>query len=320
MRSKTRIVLPEATGLAPMISGWSITPLWLLLAFFVAAACAFIAFALLTFCESTPGREDWKKFLAAFAGTALALSGGFGSLMLQQENQSQQKQTEELALTQRKLNEENGQMKARLLYSVAQKKFELQFFLVNRLLPKVIARICDPTLVRDERDERLRDISSPLDPTELQFMKETFEKLFSAGAYERNVLNRLMRETGFAARVTQGMLSHFLLVELELNVGGPNLLSQSIEFIAVDDSEVYCRHARKVQRTLGHLIRDVMKLQLSTCAAYALIGLPTEESVKQSAPILSRINGFDPGAEEGQPARIQEFLNDLVSSAGSARF
>ena len=137
------------------------TPLWLLLAFFAAAACAFIAFALLTFCESTPGREDWKKFLGAFAGTALALSGGFGSLMLQQENQSQQKQTEELALTQRKLSEENGQMKARLLYSVAQKKFELQFFLVGRLDPKAIARICDSALDRQARDERFQDISPP---------------------------------------------------------------------------------------------------------------------------------------------------------------
>jgi len=146
-------------------------------------------------------------------------------------------------------------------------------------------------------------------------MKETFEKLFSVEAYERNVLNRLMRETGFAARITQRMLSHFLQHELELNVGGPKLLSQSLEFITADDSEVYCRHARKVQRTLSHLIRNVMKLQLSTCAAYAIIGLPTEESFKQSAPILSRIEEFYP--DEGQPARIQEFLNDLVSGLDS---
>jgi hypothetical protein len=63
------------------VLAWLTAPLSLLLLFFVAAFVAFIWFGVLTHKESTPRREDWKKFLGSFSGTALALSVGFGSLI-----------------------------------------------------------------------------------------------------------------------------------------------------------------------------------------------------------------------------------------------
>src|ERR1700720_4859121 len=100
------------------------TPFLPLVIFFMATAVAITAFVWLTFKESTPRIDDWKKFLGPFTATALALAVGFLSLTLQQSYQSDQNRNEQRIQFERRQDEENGQLKARLLYSVAQKKWE----------------------------------------------------------------------------------------------------------------------------------------------------------------------------------------------------
>jgi hypothetical protein len=279
---------------------WLTAPASLLLLFFLAAAAAFIWFGVLTRKKSTPRREDWKKFLSSFSGTALALSVGFGSLMLQQHNQLRQKKTDE-----------NSQIKSRLIYSVAQKKLELTLFLLDRLRPATVAKICDVAMDEQARDAVLRDVAAPLDNADTKFFRDFFDKFFATEGYDRSVLSRLMKETSLPSRIDQDALSSFLSYELELNSGAPKLMPQILEFIATDQSAVFCSQVKKLPRSLKFVIRDVMRLQLLSCATLAIIELPTEESVSRSGLILATIVRFRLGSEQENPVRIQTLIDDL---------
>jgi hypothetical protein len=128
-----------------------------------------------------------------------------------------------------------------------------------------------------------------------------------------------MKETSFPARVTQEMLSEFLANELELSFVGPKLISQSIEFYSIERSETFCNRFKIVEPDISNLIRDVTKLQLFTCAAFALIELPTNESLNRSTAILRLIQRFYPGSEEERSARIQKFLAYLEANVGERK-
>jgi hypothetical protein len=291
-------------------------PLWLLFIFFMIAAAAFVWFWVLTYKVSTSRREDWKKFLSSFAGTALALSVGFASIMLQQSNQQQQRQSDELGQAQRKIAQENGQIRARLLYSITQKKFELQFFTSSELLSRNTEPICDPSLERAKRDELLRNLL-PGNISDMQFTRELLERLFSTTAYERSPLNRLLTETGFAARVTPALSSDFLSNELELTVGGPRVISQLFELLEIDQREKLCDRLEVVYKFVSDVARTTMKTQLLSCAAYAIVELPKDEGVERSRRVVELVRGFSPAPADGRESSIKSFLAALESSVGS---
>jgi hypothetical protein len=284
---------------------------------------AFVWFWILTYKASTPRHEDWKKFLSSFAGTALALSVGFASIMLQQHNQLQQRQSDEAVQIQRKIAEENGQMKARLLYSITQKKFELQFFQPSASDQEHIGKLCDKNADLETKTEAFKALRDTGSLSDTEFMKDVMERLFSTSSYERNTLNRLLTETGFASRVGQTTLGDFLAKELSLTVAAPRIMPQIFEFLASDQFPSQDRIDRFCTQTenLTNLVGDVMTMQLLSCAAYAIIELPKTESIDRSRKIVDLIQAFAPGngSADEKAKRIQQLVATLENEVGPAK-
>jgi hypothetical protein len=164
------------------------------------------------------------------------------------------------------------------------------------------------------RDAVLRGIKAPIDNAEATFFKEVFAKMFSTEGYDRNVLSRLMKETALASRIDQNVLNRFLNYELELNIGAPTLLPQILNFIATDQSAIFCDQVKKLPSAMKFMIRDVMKLQLLSCTTLAIIELPTEESVRRSRLVFTTIEAFRPGsAQEPIVSELEKNVGDDVS-------
>ncbi len=290
----------------------------LLLALFSALAIgAFAAFAVLAYCDNTPRREDWKKFLSSFAGTALGLSVGFMSLMLQQQSQSTQSLANEEKEVLRKINEETAQIRAHLLYSIVQKKFELSLFLeAASMKDKTSEEMCDPATEQRLRQERFREVRKDTvqDQERWQEDKQFASQLFSNSVYERNSLLKMMKETKFPARIPSEMSSGFLERELELHVAGPLLAAQLLELPSIESVETLCRRLSKFQSDRSALIRTVIKLQLSTCGAFASIGnLTPADGIEKARVVHKLVDDFSPRSS----AEVDKFLGSLAAGLGS---
>jgi len=290
------------------------TPLVLLLTFFALAMIAFLVFAVLTFMASTTQREDWKKFLGSFAGTALGLSVGFGSFMLQQANQSTQRQ-----------NEEIGNIKARLLYSIVQKKFEIDSFPGNGPLaiPKDF-EICNSAADVQARYVKLQELRAGVDADEMQFTKEMADKLFSSVSYERNAINKLLKETSLPTRIDQDMLRQLLTLELQVDIEIPETISSMIDLvnlkeIGIKEMDKFCNRARNIRRLQDQLVDAAPELQLTTCVAYAIIGLPKEQSLNKSKSISARIQSVTLGSDDERSSRIEKFQADLLAELADVK-
>jgi hypothetical protein len=289
------------------------SPIVLLALFALLALGAFAAFTVLTYLQTTPRREDWKKFLSSFAGTTLGLSVGFISFMLQQQSQSAQTATAEQQQIKRKLDEENGQIRARLLYSITQKRFELIPFM-DFNAPNDRKAICDKSVDRSQREQRFQRRNNRMEQTEYQVFSERVSQLFSTQAYERNSLLRLMRETSLPMRISEGMLGKFLENELALQIVAPSLLTKILKLGVAGTLETYCTDAEALARDHRQLIENTTDLQLSSCAAFAVVGLPISESIDKSSNLRVLINGFRLGSDESG-----KFLASLEEAAGAAK-
>lgn len=293
------------------------TAAWVLVSvFFAVAVATFVGFAILSFKQTTPIKEDWKKFLSAFSGTALALSVGFGSLMLQQKG----KLDEERAQAQRKMDDENAQMRARLLYSIAQKKFDLDIFKSKESLDQIAAHeVCDSNEEEKIRDEHLAQVHSSRDGETTKFARDIFDRLFSTSGYERGTLNRLLMETSLPTRINQDMLDRFLSIELELRVGGPLLLSQGFELSSINRSKTFCERFKVIKDRRDSLLEDAAKLQLATCVAYAIMGLPTDLGLEKSTSVFPVIDSLRSEQGEEKAARNKRFLVDVDAKIGDGK-
>jgi hypothetical protein len=261
-----------------MIAAWALVSV-----FFAVALVTFLGFVALSFTQTTPVKEDWKKFCSAFAGTALALSVGFGSLMLQQNAHHD----EERVQAQRKIDEENAQVKARLLYSIAQKKLELDLLTGQEGRPHM--EICDGKTGASDQEKLLAQLHSNLDAETQQFLKTMVERLFATTGYERGTLNRLMMESNLPSRLDQQVLDTFLQSELGFRLGVPLILSQTLELWQVTDSKTFCARTKPLNERWEELLDDAMQLQVSTCAAYAIMHLPAESGLEKSKVVVPLI-------------------------------
>lgn len=285
-------------------------PFILLLIFILLAVSAFVAFAVLTRKPSTPVREDWKKFLSSFAGTALALSVGFISFMLQTADRAQQTEIDE-----------NAQIRARILYSVTQKKFESSLFIDMEKQSRKLesSKICNPGESTENRQKQLAELG---DAPDFQDARDVYTRLFSSLNYNRNVLLNLLKETKFPARVDPDLSAAFLDGELNMLIQGPFAVEKAFELMTTKDLNSFCTKEKNFRSQIKDVTGNARKIQFTSCAAYAVAELPTKNALETSKALMETINKSFPSpysASEEQKKQAVILQDALAEKAGSAK-
>jgi len=288
------------------------TPFTLLSIFLAVAVAAFIGFAVLAARrDASPAYDDWKKFLGSFSGTALALSVGFISLIVQQHNQATQRR-----------DEENGQIRARLLYSVAlvgQNHDALDIYLSGPWAPKT-TNACDPTKTQEQREEQLQIIRTAYAAPRFQLYLGILKQFILSDAYDRNVTIRLMKETNLPSRIHQQLMADLLGIELRL-IATSSQLVKAVEMGNNQTVETFCEQLGSLEE-IWQLEQDSTALfRLETCAVYAVINLPDAESLDRTGIAWQGISQFivPPGKEaktsnEAHFRKLTEFLGRVVGA------
>ncbi len=253
-------------------------PFILLWVFLGSAFVAVAFFIYLTSKDPVARRDDWKKFLSGFAGTALALSVGFISLMLQQDDRTKQRQLEE-----------NGQIKARLTYSLAQKKFEASLLADVLGEQKRSDKICKAASLEDG-NRNFEDWKQDTKVNfERKFARDIFERLFAGSALQRDTMNRLLRETSLSLRLDQTMVLEIMDLELRIQVGSPALLGRHVDGPPVSDQVSFCRTLDHLYREADSLVREINTLQVYTCGVFSTVDVDAAESAKRLRTIVAEI-------------------------------
>jgi hypothetical protein len=239
----------------------------------------------------------------------------FISFMLQQRSQADQAKASELQLTRRKNDDETAQIRARLLYSAAQKKFELQLLADTADVAgdKTYSEVCGTSASDKDGEKQLQEFRGPnQDPAQIEEVRRVISRLYDNNGFERTALVHLLRDTNFGTRVSQEMAGRFLENELKLHSMGPLIFDRTMDLLSAGTKEAFCAHIGRLRSDRHELIEAVVNLQLATCGAFALVGLPSNEAREKAASMQKLIDSFQlrSGDEE-------KLVADLRSSAGA---
>ena len=239
-------------------------PLVLLFLFLALALAAIIFFAVLTVRDKESWRDDWKRFLGSFAGTALALSVGFISLLLQQQAHDHELR-----------NEEASKIRAGLLYSIVQKKSLLS--LLDDVSSVVdFHKACDENVSLVDRQKAFRESGAEDVPeAKINDAREMYKQAFGSPSFQVGALQDVFKTTNFSSLIDQRIASDLSELELEVIFGGSRKLITMTNPETFRSRENFCNAIRGATE----IKRDGEKLQIYTCVAYAALASDVSNSL-----------------------------------------
>jgi hypothetical protein len=290
-------------------------PFGLLIVFIALAALAIAGFGYLIWtADRDTRRKDLSTFLSSFAVTAIVLSVGFISILLQQANQAESVRQQQVNAAKQREIELSAQIKARLNYALAQQKFEL---MVLREMLGGLKEIDDGCSKAKDDAERLAHFNkakSDFDrDRDIGAIKKILERLFGGSGLQRDPINRLLRETILASRIDQELTAEMMDLELQLQVKGPVVIEQRTDGSLFLDQGQFCNRASDIDYESKRISASVRLLQLYTCIIQTLAD-DAASSVTKSRAALVSINS----ARRSRPEQWETQLRDgLVKILGA---
>lgn len=276
-------------------------PFVLLLVFLGLAFAAIVGFAVLAWPDQQNRRDDLKKFLASFAGTALALSVGFMSLLLQQHNHNQELRSEE-----------TSKIRAGLLHSVIQKKMVLD---VLKEFTFTNDGICDVKIDEAEREKQFRNLAIfSMSGDEINEYKDLINLALSSPTLQQASLDDLLKKSSLSSLVDQEMASSMLEGELELILRGPRNFLAIFDPIALHQRDKFCASAVRALNDKSDIQGDGQRLQVGTCIAYSAIRPDNGDSVQTTAAIKEIADRSLDYGNRNPREKLEKFWNEASAA------